>query len=156
MINKAKLESIVSAQIADTELFLVDITLSSSMDIEIIVDSINRVSIDQCAALSRAIDNELEGQGEDDFSLVVGSAGIGSPFRVDGQYVKCIGRDIEVVTLDGQKVVAKLIAFSGDSIDISYQQMVVVQGRKRKELVEQSRRINISEIKSVCEALTIK
>lgn len=135
--------------------------------------SVQYVSIEQCIAVSKGIEGLLDREVED-FSLSVFSAGIGQPFVCDRQYRKAVGRLVEVVGrgVGGGKVTGVLtgVDFSAASadyvasnstlplgkIEVEYGALEAVEGKKRK--VEVMRRVwfELSEVKSVCEALTIK
>ena len=53
MIIKEKIATLIEGYLADNSLFLVDITISSENDIEIAIDSYDRVDIKNCADISR-------------------------------------------------------------------------------------------------------
>lgn len=155
MIDKSKIEEIVAAKIAGSELFVVEINCSVHNEIEVFVDSDNYLTIDQCAQLSKAIEGELDREVED-FELTVSSWGIGQPLRVERQYVKTIGRPVEVVLRSGGKLTGVLVGADAVGIDLEYQIKETVEGRKRKELVTRRDRLVLDQIKSVREELTIK
>lgn len=155
MIDKQIVSRITSDVIDSQNLFLVDITVTPANDIEVVVDSDTRVSIDQCADLSRKIEAQMDREAED-FSLTVCSAGIGYPFKVERQFAKCVGKDITVIFKEGKKLTAILEAAESDTITLKYYVMEVPQGEKKKKKIEKIETINKTQIKSVCEALTIK
>lgn len=156
MITKEQIEQLASAELTDTDLYVAEVTISPASDIELLIDSDTRVGIDNCVKLSRSIEEKLEALGEEDFSLMVASWGIGNPFKVARQYARCIGGDVEVLFVNGKKITAKLENYDGEAITISYEEKVAIEGKKRKELVHKEERHPINEIKSVREALTIK
>ena len=75
MILKQTIEKIAQEHLQGTELTLVDVTVSEENDIEVIITREDGVSIDDCANLSRFIESKLD-RDKEDFSLMVGSAGI--------------------------------------------------------------------------------
>ncbi len=75
MISRQTLETIVREYLEGTDLSLVEITVSEDNDIEVIVTRESGVAIDDCVALSRHIESRLD-RDKEDFSLMVGSAGI--------------------------------------------------------------------------------
>ena len=76
MIQKQTIEKIAQEHLQGTELTLVDVTVSEDNDIEVIITREGGgVSIDDCVALSRFIESKLD-RDKEDFSLMVGSAGI--------------------------------------------------------------------------------
>jgi ribosome maturation factor RimP len=98
-------------------LFLVEAKLLAGDEVELFIDSDavredgrpRGVSVEDCMALSRAIDARFDRE-VDDFSLTVSSAGIGQPLRVARQYKKLVGRQVEVVLTGGAKIVGTLEA----------------------------------------------
>ncbi len=158
MIEKELVEQIALVKLGeDSELFVVEIKVSRAQDIEILVDSDTRVCINQCADLSKAIEAELiEKDPEADFSLTVMSAGIGQPLKVQRQFDKCIGKQVEVVLKSGAKVTGELFEANEQNIILKYSVKEAVEGKKRKELVEKQDIYTPDQVKSVSELLTIK
>ena len=103
MIDKELLKQTIDSAIAGTDLYVVDITVSPANDIVVEVDSPTAVDIDECAAITRAVEAAFD-RDADDYSLEVGSAGITSDFKVRGQYEKNVGKDVELLTRDGRKL----------------------------------------------------
>ena len=79
------------------------------------IDGDNGVNIDDCIELSRAIEGNLN-RDEEDFELNVSSAGADQPLKLTRQYRKNVGRDLEVVTLDGEKAEGVLEDASDEGI----------------------------------------
>ncbi len=75
MIQKQTIEKIAQEYLQGTELSLVEVTVSEENDIEVIITREGGVAIDDCVALSRHIESKLD-RDKEDFSLMVGSAGI--------------------------------------------------------------------------------
>ena len=75
MIRKETIETIAEEHLAGTGLRLVEVTVSEENEIEVIITREEGVSIDDCVALSRFIESKLD-RDKEDFSLMVGSAGI--------------------------------------------------------------------------------
>ena len=113
------------------------------------------MAIDACVRLSRSIEEELD-RDEEDFSLTVASAGIGSELKSLRQYRKLVGNMVEVLLTSGIKVLAKLDAADDQGITLSYEEKQAVEGRKRKQLVTVTRRYGFGEIKSAREWLDFK
>ncbi len=159
MITADKIKQLADSllQEGENELYVVEVKVSPGFDIEIIVDCDTRVTIDECAKLSRKIDSELEAQGYDDFSIVVASAGIGSELKLDRQVQKCWGKVVEVVKKDGVKLVGELAEGSTtQSITLKHTVKETVEGKKRKEEVQKVETFAGEDVKSVKEMLTIK
>lgn len=155
MIDTKKITAIAERMLADTDLFVVDCSCSPGNEVELTIDSDTSVGIDACASLSRAIEAELDRE-EEDFSLTVMSAGIGSELRSLRQYRKLVGSSVEVLLANGVKILAKLDAVDEQGITLSYEEKQAVEGRKRKQLVTVSRTYPFAEIKYTKEWLDFK
>lgn len=155
MIDTKKITAIAERMLADTDLFVVDCTCTPGNEVELTIDSDTSVGIDACASLSRAIEAELDRE-EEDFSLTVMSAGIGSELRSLRQYRKLVGSSVEVLLANGVKILAKLDAVDEQGITLSYEEKQTVEGRKRKQLVTVSRTYPFAEIKYTKEWLDFK
>ena len=155
MIDTKKITAIAERMLADTDLFVVDCTCTPGNEVELTIDSDSSVGIDACASLSRAIEAELDRE-EEDFSLTVMSAGIGSELRSLRQYRKLVGSPVEVLLANGVKILAKLDAVDEQGITLSYEEKQAVEGKKRKQLVTVSRTYPFAEIKYTKEWLDFK
>ncbi len=147
MINKATVESLIGSYLEERSLFLVDITISKDNDIEITIESYDRVDIENCADISRIVEQGLD-RNVEDYSLTVTSAGLDQPFKVFEQYKKSIGDEVVVVLKSGEKIVATLTAATPDKVDLKWTKLVKPEGKKRKESVEFTASYKLEEIKS--------
>ena len=155
MIDTRKITALAEQKLEGTDLFVVDCTCTPGNEVELTIDSDTSVGIDACAELSRAIEAELDRDAED-FSLTVMSAGIGSELRSLRQYRKLAGHSVEVLLLNGMKLLARLDEVSDEGITLSYEEKQAVEGRKRKPLVTVSRSYPFAEIKYTKEWLDFK
>ncbi len=148
MIEKKHIQNIVTDIIKDSELFIVDINVSPSNIIIVVVDSMKGVSIDKCISISKEIESKLDRDVED-FELKVSSAGIGQPFTVIQQYHKNIGNDVEVLCAEGNKYKGKLTRVTDEGFEIEYETKEKVEGKKKKELVKKTDFFNFDSIKYI-------
>lgn len=155
MIDCEKILAIAERELEGTDLFTVSCKCSPSNEVELLIDSDTHVTIERCVELSRTIEAEFN-RDEEDFSLTVASAGIGSELKNIRQYRKLIGQSVEVLLLSGVKFLAKLDEVTEDGITISYEEKQAVEGKKRKVLVEVSRTYSFDEIKYTKEYLDFK
>ena len=77
------------------------------------------------------------------------SAGLDQPFKVLKQYVKAVGKKVEVQLKGGKKMVAVLEAADEESITLKYSQKEAVEGKKKKEIVEHVDRFTMDQVNSV-------
>lgn len=109
----------------------------------------NGITIDECRRISQAIEECLDREKED-YSLEVSSPGLTNPFRVKEQYLKNIGKQVEIVYVDGEKIVATLKAYSDNAITV--ETATVKKETNKKVVVTETfdiERINIKTVKSV-------
>ncbi|MCM1504169.1 MAG: ribosome assembly cofactor RimP [Muribaculum sp.] len=111
MIDKTLLKETVEKAIDGTSIFLVDLQVNPGNNIVVEIDSPDGIDIDTCADITRKIEAEFD-RDKEDYELEVGSAGLTSPFKVKGQYLKNIGNQVEVLTKDGKKIKGTLTSVS--------------------------------------------
>ena len=146
MINKETVQTLTEEWLKDNDYFLVDINFVADDRIVIEIDHADGVWIDDCAELSRFLQERL-GEELGDYELEVGSAGLGQPFKVAQQYVNHIGDTIEVLTLDGKKMQGVLKAVDGDSFTITVQEKQKQEGKKRPVLVDVDKTFQMNGVK---------
>ena len=135
MINKETIQTLTEEWLKDNDYFLVDINFGDDDRIVIEIDHADGVWIEDCAALSRFLQERL-GDELGDYELEVGSAGLGQPFKVAQQYVNHIGDTVEVLELDGKKVQGVLKSVEGTNFTVTVQEKQKQEGKKRPVLVE--------------------
>jgi ribosome maturation factor RimP len=118
MIAEQDIRALVEEHIGGTGIFLVEVRVGSGNDIRVIADSPEGISIDECAGISRFLNGRLDRE-EEDYSLEVSSPGLDAPFRVRQQYEKNVGRKVEVILKDGDRLEGKLISVTGDSVTLN-------------------------------------
>lgn len=155
MIDKETIINLTNQNITDSDMFLVEVSCTPSNDIEIVVDSDGYMSIDRCILLSRAIEASMDREAED-FSLTVTSSGVGNPLLMQRQYLKCVGKPVEVLLRTGIKITGILVAVDQNGLEIEYQVKEIIEGKKRKELITKRDRYEFDAIKTTKEELTIK
>lgn len=101
-----------------TDLFLIDLKISATDEVTVILDGDQGVSLQDCLDASRAIEFKMD-RDTHDFSLQVMSAGIGEPLSIPRQYKKNIGRDLEVLLENSEKKEGTLAAVEEDHIVLS-------------------------------------
>ena len=90
-----------------SHLFLIDLDIASDNKIAVIIDGDKGVSVEDCIAISRAIEHNLDRE-EEDFSLDVLSAGVSRPLTMPRQYKKNLGRNLKLTTTQGQTIEGKI------------------------------------------------
>ena len=100
------------------DLFLVDFSLASDNTIKIIIDGDQGVAVEDCMFISRAVEHNLDRE-EQDFSLEVASAGATSPLINKRQYIKNLGRTLDVKT-KSDTIEGKLIQATENEITLQW------------------------------------
>ncbi|MBL85077.1 MAG: ribosome assembly cofactor RimP [Winogradskyella sp.] len=101
------------------DLFLIDFEILSDNTIRVVIDGDKGVLVEDCIYISRAIEHNLDRE-EQDFSLEVTSCGATSPLQLPRQYNKHIGRNLEVKTVEGDKVEGHLADVSEEDITLKW------------------------------------
>ena len=156
MIQIEKIKEIVEQQIVESDKFIVDVDVDNDNKITIIIDSdISGININDCAHISRAVEEVLNRE-EEDFELQVESAGLDRPLKMLRQFQKNKNNNIDIVFKNGKKLTAKLVAVSDDSIDVEYSEKALLENKKRKQLITKTESIMLTDIKSVKVAVVFK
>jgi len=98
MIAKEIIIDLVKEKLEE-KMFLVDVMVSPANVIHVEVDSHDGLTIEQCAGLSRYLESHLDRAAED-FELQVSSPGIDHYFKVNEQFHKNAGREVEIITTE--------------------------------------------------------
>ena len=146
MINKEIIQTLTEEWLQGNEYFLVDINFAADDRIVIEIDHADGVWIEDCAALSRFLQERL-GEELGEYELEVGSAGLGQPFKVAQQYMNHIGDTLEVLQADGKKVQGTLKAVDAPSFTITVQEKQKIEGKKRPVLVDVDKTYQMDEVK---------
>ncbi|MGD9928669.1 MAG: ribosome assembly cofactor RimP [Mangrovibacterium sp.] len=147
MIDRNKIIQLIEEKLTDDQ-FIVEVEVSPANQISVLLDSETGITIDHCIQISRQIEHNLDREAED-FELQVSSSGLGQPFRVQRQFLKNIGQEVEVVLKNGQKLEGILKQTGEDGFELEITKAEKVEGKKKKELVTQLHRISFDEAKTV-------
>jgi ribosome maturation factor RimP len=150
MIEKQKIQGLVEEFIKGTGLFLVTVKVGNGNRIMVLADKNEGITIDECAAIHRHIENGLD-RDKEDFELQVSSPGLDMPFAVIEQYFKNEGKKVEVVDNEGSKYSGKLKNITRGGFELETEKKI--KGRA-VELKDMS--FNFEQIKSTRVILTIK
>jgi len=149
---KEKVEQIIAECVEGTDIFLVKLTVSSSNDINVLLDSDSGLVLGDCRLISRDIESSLDREKED-FSLTVSSAGVGEPL-VLRQYKKNVGRKVRVTLIDGEIIEAKLVAVDDLGIEIEWKSREKKPTGKGKITVVNNKLLDYQSIKQTIVLIT--
>jgi ribosome maturation factor RimP len=103
--------------------FLVEVKVSASGQVKVFVDADHNASIDRLARINRDLYKRIDGAGvfgkDGNFSLEVSSPGLDEPLKLRRQYLKNVGRRVEVQLEDGTKKEGTMDGVAEDAITVS-------------------------------------
>ena len=146
MIDKTELIAVVEQALDDSDLFVVEVTVSADNVIDVSLDGMRDITLDDCIRVDKAVHAAFD-QDVEDYELTVGSYGLTSPLKVQRQYVKNIGQEVETITADGRKLHGTLTAATDDTFTLSVPTKVKVEGKKRPELHDVETVLRYDEVK---------
>ena len=130
---------------ADPDIFLVEVRIKPTNNVKIFLDADTGMSIERLIKVNRRLYKDFEENGffpGNDFSLEVSSPGLDEPLKMHRQYLKNIGRNVEVTEADGTVREGKMTFVTDEAIVIEEE-----KGKgKKKEIVEHT--IPFSNIKT--------
>ncbi len=132
MIEKEVILKLIQDLIEEKGHFIVQLDITKTNSIHLLVDNMKGIQIHECVELSRAIEKGLDREKED-FELVVSSPGLDSSFKVVQQYFKNIGREVDLSLKDGRKFKGKLIEADNNSFWIEERKRMKMDGKKKKQ-----------------------
>ena len=125
----------------DPGCFVVEVKIGPGNHIRAFIDADNGMNIDKLVQYNRSLYKQIEESGlfpNSDFSLEVSSPGLDEPLKLHRQYLKNIGRNVDVILKDGTKKEGKLMRAGDNEIELEEEKGKNVHGRKvgKKELVQ--------------------
>jgi len=126
------------------DIFLVEIKIKPTNNIKIYLDADSGLGIERCIKINRALYKIMEEMGiypDGDFSLEVSSPGIDEPLKNERQFLKNVGREVEIRMNDDSIKTGKLLAATEEDLTIEY-----TEG-KNKKAVTHTVSLLLSEIK---------
>jgi ribosome maturation factor RimP len=150
MVTREQIRRVTESHIQGSGIFLVDVRLSSTGRITVLIDRPEGVTIDDCASLSKAISGEV-GEEIGDYDLNVSSPGLDMPFLVLEQYLKNEGRMVEVVTAEGEALKGTLMNVTPGGFELSTEKKI-----KKGEAETVVRSFNYEDLKTVKVIISFK
>jgi ribosome maturation factor RimP len=148
-MTQHELQQLVDTTLQGLDAFAVEVSLSAANDIKVHADlNAGHITLAQIKTISRAIESAL-GEASENYAIEVSSPGMFTPFKVDAQYRKNLGREVVVKLLDGQKDKGKLAAFDGTSITLERTERVPKTVGKGKMDQTTQTQIPLAELSSI-------
>jgi len=135
-----EITSLVNEHLEGTDKFLVEIFIKSINRIFVFIDGDHEVTIADCIELSRFIESQFDREKQD-FELNVSSSGADQPIRQQRQYIKNIGRSLQVKLSDDNTITGKLEAVDDKGITL------LTPVDKKKKTAPETLNLTFEEIK---------
>jgi len=121
MTNHEQIESFLPECLEGSDCFVVTFKVKPTNNYKIYLDSDSGLTLEKCLKVNRALRRLIEDAGlypEGDFSLEVSSPGVEAPLKLHRQYVKNIGRSLEIELNEEEAlgVTGKLVVVEEDRI----------------------------------------
>ena len=100
-------------------LFLINLDIQGANEIKVTIDGDLGVTVQDCIAVSRKVEHNLDRE-EEDFSLEVMSVGATTPLELPRQYKKNIGRTLEVKTTQGETIEGRLETSTEEGVTLAW------------------------------------
>ncbi len=153
MISAQTIQQLIESLPELEKFFIVDIKVSKDNVITIKADTDAGITIDECGDLSHAIEEHLDREQED-YELEVSSPGLTEPLRILRQYVKNIGKEVDIVMVDGEKIKGTIAAANETSVTIEETHTEKQNGKRVKVTTQNS--YNFCDIKQTKLKITFK
>lgn len=119
----------------EPEYFLVSVRIKPTNNIKVFIDGDNGITIEKCVRFNRKLYKLIGETGmypEGEFSLELSSPGVDEPLKMHRQYLKNIGREVEVIFADDTRKQGKLLAVTEADIIIGH-----TEGKNKKAVTQQ-------------------
>ena len=151
MTNHEQIESFLHQCLEGTDCFLVSFKVKPTNNYKIFLDSDSGLTLEKCLKVNRQLRRSIEEVGiypDGDFSLEVSSPGVDAPLKLHRQYLKNIGRSLEIELIDEEAkgITGKLVVVEDDKIIL---ENIVKQKKSVKtepEIIKTE--VQLSDIKS--------
>ena len=103
----------------NSSLFLISLDIQGNNEIKVTIDGDQGVTVQDCIAVSRKVEHNLDRE-EEDFSLEVMSVGATTPLQQIRQYKKNVGRFLEMKTDTGLKLEGTLEEATDENVTLTW------------------------------------
>jgi ribosome maturation factor RimP len=130
---------LVSDHLSGTDKFLVELFIKPINRIYIFIDGDHGVKISDCVALSRFIESQYDRETID-YELNVSSSGADQPIKLPRQYLKNIGRSLQVKLSEENIITGQLEEVDEKGITL------VTKGDKKKKTAPETLKLTFEDI----------
>lgn len=115
--------------------FLVEFHLLPGNKLEVFIDCDSGLTLEKCQRISRYLESHMDEGGwlGENYALEVSSPGLTRPLKLQRQYVKNVGRKVEVTLKDGSPVREGILKAAGETSFTIEELIVTKEGKKKKK-----------------------
>jgi ribosome maturation factor RimP len=146
LITETHIRQLADAALSGTRLYVTGVRVSPLNQITVFIDGDEGVRIEDCVALSRAIESQLD-RDHNDFALDVSSHGAGSPLVMPRQYRRHVGRELDLKLENGDRVTGTLTGADESGLTVEWQEREPKPQGKGKVTVPKRRDVTFREIR---------
>ena len=150
MITDKQLTGLIQEYLRDSDKFLIEVLIKPVNHIMVFIDGDHGVTIDDCKDLSRHLEHKLDREKED-FDLLVSSAGADRPLLLPRQYLRYVGKSLQIATTGGKQLEGVVLSAGFEGIVIKHEIK-----KSKKEIVNEIADLKYAEIKSAKAVLSFK
>ncbi len=132
MMDKNYIETLIKQYLEDTTQYMVDLNISLDNQIHVSIDGDDGVTISDCVAVSRFIEQQID-RDKYDYALEVSSYGLSNPLLLPRQYKKNIGKKLSVLLTTGETKEGMLTGCDDEKIDLIDQKM----NRNKSKIIDE-------------------
>jgi ribosome maturation factor RimP len=156
MLTIEKVSRLVEEKIKGSQMYLVDVKISATNKITVEIDSDSGISIQDCVEVSRFVEQNLDRE-EEDFELQVSSPGLSQAFKIFRQYNKNIGKNVEVLLKNGEKLEGALLSAKEDEgIVLEIEERIKDEKTKKKKTIRKVHSLDFEQIKETKIVISFK
>ena len=145
IVTDTQIQDIVNEKIRGTDSFIVDVKVHPGR-ISVLIDKPTGIRIEECAEVNRFLNHKLEGSGAlEHYTIEVSSPGMFEPLKVPQQYQKRIGKEVSVITKDGNR--KEGVLKSANENEIELEEIISEKNHGKKNVRTESKVIPMHEIK---------
>lgn len=145
LITAENIRLAIENDLAEKGFFLVDLQVRPSGKILVYADCLKGISLDDCAAISRMIQQKM-GHEIDEYELEVSSPGVDNPLKLPVQYKKNTGRILRVVKTGGETLEGRITDANDEQVMLEIN--TVLKQQDKKETLKKVIDISYNEIKT--------
>ena len=155
MIEKNQIKEIAETTDLDKEFVVVEVEERAGSKFTVFLESLEGISISDCVQVSRHVLSHFDRDIED-FELNVSSAGIDRPLKAPIQFIKNIGRTVQVTPIEGERYEGKLLEYNEKSLKILSLVKEKDEKSKKTKKVEKELEFALNNIKTVTIVVSFK